>query len=116
MSNCKKTINAIFFTTGGGYYSNGKNCLKAGALKLMRQKRSDERKVHAGMKRKYKRQIDAFDIYALNLEDGNFTVSQLETLIIFKINGTGYTRFFKTAKRNDLMNRNHTYPTILNVF
>ena len=60
-------------------------------------------KVHAGMKSKLKKQVNALDIYALNLEDGNFTVSQLETLIIFKINGTGHTRFFKTAKRNDLM-------------
>ena len=103
MSNCKKTINAIFFTTGGGYALNGNNCLKAGALELMSQKSSNERKVHSGMKRKYKRQVDAFDIYALNLEDRKFTVSQLKTLIAFKINGSGHTRFFKTVKRNDLM-------------
>ena len=82
---------------------NGNNCLIAGALKLMRQKSSDERKVHAGMKRKYKRQVDAFDIYAFNMEDRNFTVSQLKTLVAFKMNGSGHTRFFKTVKRDYLM-------------
>ena len=69
----------------------------------MRQKRSDEKKVYAGMKRKYKMQIDSFDIYALNSEDRNFTVLQLKTFIAFKMDGSGHTRFFKTAKRNDLM-------------
>ena len=82
---------------------NGKNCLKAGALKLMGWKDSDESKVHSGMKRKYKRQVDAFDIYALSLEKGKFTVSRLKALILFKMNGSGHTRFFKTVKRNDLM-------------
>ena len=82
---------------------NGNTCLKAGALKFMRQKRSNERKVHSGMRRKYKRQVDAFDIYALNLEDRKFTVSQLKILIAFKMNGSGHTRFFKTVERNDLM-------------
>ena len=66
-------------------------------------KDSDESKVHSGMKRKYKRQVDAFDIYALSLEKGKFTVSRLKALILFKMNGSGHTRFFKTAKRNDIM-------------
>ena len=82
---------------------NGNNCLKAGALKLMGWKGSDESKVHSGMKRKYKRQVDAFDIYALSLEKGKFTVSRLKALILFKMNGSGHTRFFKTAKRSDIM-------------
>ena len=50
---------------------------------MVRQKGSNEREVHAEMKRKYKRQVDAFNIYALNLEDQKFTVSQLKTLIAF---------------------------------
>ena len=82
---------------------NGNNCLKAGALKLTRQKGSDERNLHAGMKRKYKRKVDAFNIHALNVEDGKFTVTQSKTLIALKTNGSGHTRFFKTAKHNDLM-------------
>ena len=81
MSNFQRKLSVIFFTTGGGYALNGNNCLKEGALKFMRQKRSNERKVHSGMRRKYKRQVDAFDIYDLNLEDRKFTVSQLKTLI-----------------------------------
>ena len=30
-------------------------------------------------------------------------MSQLKKLIAFKMNGSGHTRFFKTAKHNDLM-------------
>ena len=82
---------------------NGNSCLKAGALKLMRHKSSDERKLHAGMKKKHKRQVYAFGIYALNLEDRKFTVKQLKTLIAFKMNGSGHIRFSKTAKHNDLI-------------
>ena len=59
---------------------NENNCLKAGSLKLMRQKNLDERKVHAGMKRKQKRQVDAFGIYALNLEDGKFYSESIEKI------------------------------------
>ena len=55
----QRKISAIFVTTGGGCDLNGKKCLKVVTLKLMRQKRSNDMKVHAGMKRKLKRQVDA---------------------------------------------------------
>ena len=48
-------------------------------------------------------QIGSFDIYAFNSEDRNFTVLQLKTFIAFKMDGSGHTRYFKTAKLNDLM-------------